>query len=308
MTAVPSPPVGAAQDVTVPFTPCLNPATLSGVPLPQFLALAAAAGFAAVELSIQQAQAHGLDRVSELLAVHGLHVAAASGILPAGPVLPAPLLTGPDAYQACLTGVRERLEAFTALGCPVATTVLNPRSALPQAEALEVALHRIGVLADAAAEHGVTLAVEAVSVSSGLPPELDGPNPVAGTLPQLADLLLEAGRGNTLVLVDSFHWAVAGADAGHITALGAGAVGHVQIADTPTTGHRPEWADAERLFPGDGALPWAAFQQALTEVGYTGTVSVELFNPDLRALPVEEIAHRSYQAAAGCWRTAEVSP
>jgi sugar phosphate isomerase/epimerase len=304
----PLPPAAAAQDLTAPFTPCLNPATLSGVPLPQFLALAAAAGFRTVELSIQQAQAHGLDRVRELLGSHGLGVAAASGILPAGPVLPAPLLTGPDAYAACLDGLGERLEAFAALGCTVATTVLNPRSPLPPAEALDTARHRIGELADAAARHGVTLAVEAVSVQSGLPPELDGPHPVADTLPQLAMLLQQAGRRNALVLVDSFHWAAAGARRAHITALGAGAVGHVQIADIPMTGTAREWTDALRLFPGDGALPWLSFAWALTAVGYTGPASVELFNPVLRAWPVDEIARRSRQAAAGCWSSAEVCP
>ncbi len=298
----------AAIDMTAAFTPCLNPATLSGVPLPRFLALAAASGFRTVELSIQQAQAHGLNRVRELLAIHGLRVAAASGILPAGPVLPAPLLTGPDDYAACLGGLGERLKAFAALGCPVATTVLNPRSAMPQAEALDTARRRIGELADAAAEHGVALAVEAVSVTSGLPPELDGPHPVADTLPQVADLLKQTGRDNAHLLVDSFHWAAAGADPDHITGLGTGAVGHVQIADIPTTGAAREWTDALRLFPGDGALPWPGFAQALTTVGYTGTVSVELFNPLLRGLPVDEIARRSHQAATGCWSSPEVGP
>ncbi|MEU0516316.1 sugar phosphate isomerase/epimerase family protein [Streptosporangium sp. NPDC006007] len=304
MSTAPASPDGAATSGAAPFTPCLNPATLSGVALPQFLALAAAAGFSAVELSIQQALAHGLDRVGDLLAEHRLSVAAASGILPAGPVLPAPLLTGPDAYQACLAGLGERLAGFAALGCPVATTVLNPRSDLPQAQALEVALHRIGVLADAAAEHGVLLAVEAVSVQVGLPPDLDGPYPVASTLPQLTDLLAQAGRGNVVALVDSFHWAVAGAEPGHITGLGAGTVGHVQIADTPAAG--PAWSDAARRFPGDGALPWPVLAQALTDVDYIGAVSVELFNPDLRALPEQEIARRSHQAATGCWHIAEV--
>lgn len=304
MSAAPPSPGEATARGAVPFVACLNPATLSDVALPQFLALAAAAGFPAVELSIQQAQAHGLDQVCDLLAEHRLNVAAASGILPAGPVLPAPLLTRPDAYQACLTGLGERLAAFAALGCPIATTVLNPRSDLPRAEALRVAAGRIGVLADAAAEHGVRLAVEAVSVQAGLPPELGGPHPVADTLPQLADLLAQAGRGNAVALVDSFHWAAAGAEPGHITALGTGAVGHVQIADTPAGG--PEWSDAARLFPGEGVLPWPVFGQALADVGYSGAVSVELFNPDLRALPEPEIARRSHQAATCCWRIAEV--
>ncbi|MFE2693707.1 sugar phosphate isomerase/epimerase family protein [Streptomyces mirabilis] len=303
----PTAPPQPTGDAHVPFTPCLNPATLSGVPLPQFLALAADAGFPAVELSIQQAQTHGLDRVRGLLDEHGLSVAAASGILPAGPVLPAPLLVDADTYATCLDGLDQRLAAFADLSCPLATTVLNPRSPLPQEQALEVALNRIDDLAQAAARHGVKLAVEAVSVEAGLPPELDGPHPVADTLPQLSALLKDVGHAGAAVLVDSFHWAAAGADPDHITGLQTNAVAHVQIADIPMTGAAHDWTDALRLFPGDGALPWPAFAEALTTVGYTGVVCVELFNPVLRALPTEEIARRSYHAATRCWSPAEAS-
>ncbi|SNQ47601.1 Sugar phosphate isomerase/epimerase [Frankia canadensis] len=289
--------VGAAA----PFRPCLNPATLSGVDLPDFLTLAAAGGFTAVELSIQQAQAMGAGRVRDLLSEHGLTVAAASGILPAGPVLPAPLLVDTAAYDEHLMSLPARLKTFAALGCPVATSVLNPYSSLGQSEALALARTRIAHLADTAAEYGVCLAVEAVSVREGLPSELNGPHPVAATLPAVAELLHDSGSRNAAVLVDSFHWAVAGADPGHITALGTGGVAHVQIADVPHVGAAHGWTDRLRLFPGDGALNWSAFANALHQVGYHGPASVELFNPVLRALPEGEIAARSHQAATGCW-------
>ncbi|MEU6603015.1 sugar phosphate isomerase/epimerase family protein [Streptomyces flaveolus] len=168
------------------FAPCLNPATLSGLPLREFLAVAAGAGFPTVEVSIQQAQAHGTGPLRDLLHELGLTVAAASGILPAGPVLPAPLLVDPDTYRACLNGLDGRLEAMAALGCTVATTVLNPRSPLDTIQARAVARERIAELADAAAGHGIRLAVEAVSVQADLPADLDGPHPVAGTLPQVS--------------------------------------------------------------------------------------------------------------------------
>ncbi len=290
-----------------PFRPCLNPATLSGIDLPNFLALAAAGGFTAVELSIQQAQALGAARVRDLLAEHGLTVAAASGILPAGPVLPAPLLVDTAAYAEHLRSLPARLKMFAQLGCPVATTVLNPYSSLGQNESLALARTRIVHLADTAAEYGVRLAVEAVSVTDGLPPELDGPHPVAVTLPAVAELLHDSGTLNAAVLVDSFHWAVAGADPGHITALGTGGVGHVQIADVPHAGTPRRWTDGQRLFPGDGALNWSAFADALQRVGYGGPTSVELFNPVLRALPEDEITARSHRAATGCW-TPEEAP
>ncbi|MGW0652333.1 sugar phosphate isomerase/epimerase family protein [Streptomyces umbrinus] len=289
------------------FVPCLNPATLSGIPLEQFLALAAGAGFPTVEISIQQAQAHGTGPLRDLLQEFGVSVAAASGILPAGPVLPAPLLVDPDTYRACLDGLDSRVKAMADLGCTVATTVLNPRTPLDTDEARAVARERISQLATAAAGYGVRLAVEAVSIHTGLPPELDGPHPLVDRLPQLAQLLDETDAENAGVLVDSFHWAAAGADPGHITALGPDRITHVQIADTPATCAAGELTDSRRLFPGDGALAWPAFADALAKAGYAGPVSVELFNPELRALPAGEIACLSHRAATGCWTLAEAS-
>lgn len=283
------------------FVPCLNPATLSGIPLDQFLALAAGAGFPTVEISIQQAQTHGTAHVGDLLQEFGVSVAAASGILPAGPVLPAPLLVDPDTYRACLDELDERLETMAALGCTVATTVLNPRSPLDPDQARTVARERITQLASAAAAHGVRLAVEAVSLHTGLPPELAGPHPVLDSLPQLAELLDETGADGAGILVDSFHWAAAGADPAHLTALGPQQITHVQIADTPANRTVGELTDDRRLFPGDGALPWHTFTDALTQAGYAGPVSVELFNPTLRALPAGEIARLSHHAAMNCF-------
>lgn len=295
----------AADDVTERFVPCLNPATLSGLPLREFVALAAGAGFPTVEISIQQAQTHGTGPLRDLLQELGLTVAAASGILPAGPVLPAPLLVDPDIYRACLDGLNSRLEAMAALGCTVATTVLNPRSPLDSTEARTVARQRIAQLATAAAAHGVRLAVEAVSVRTGLPPELDAPNPVADNLLQLAELLDDTHTGHAGLLVDSFHWAAAGADPHHITGLTPGSVAHVQIADTPASPTAGELTDTRRLFPGDGTLPWPVLADALARAGYAGPVSVELFNPALRALPAGEIARLSHHAATRCWPLAE---
>ncbi|WTW91922.1 sugar phosphate isomerase/epimerase [Streptomycetaceae bacterium NBC_01309] len=303
--------VGERSTAAVGFAPCLNPATVTGSPLERFVDVAAAAGFGFVELSIQQAQAHGPERTAELLDAHGLRVAAACGILPAGPVLPEPLLIPEDRYRDLIRHLPQRLAAFTAIGCPVATIVLNPRSHLPTARARTLAVVRLRELAAAAADVGVRLAVEAVGVRTGLPPNLDGPHPVAATLPQLADLLADADHPTLSVLVDSYHWAATGADPAHITGLPHGQVAHVQIADTPTdtsvSTPPGEWTDAMRLFPGDAALPWPAFGAALAANGYTGPASVELFNPDLRALPEPEVAARAFDGAASRW-TPEAHP
>jgi sugar phosphate isomerase/epimerase len=279
-----------------PFTPCLNPATLTGLGLEEFLRLAAGAGFTEVEVPIQQVTAYGPERTRALLGALGLRAAAASGILPAGPVMPHPVLTSDAVYAGAREGLASRLAAFQVIGCPVATIVLNPRAPGDPQAARATAAARVSDLAAACADHGITLAVEAVSVTRGLPADLDGPATVAATLPELRDLLGPAG--NVTACVDSFHWAAAGSDPRHLDGL---PVGHVQIADAPPAVPASEWTDAMRLFPGDGTLDWAGLGSALRAAGYQGSVSVELFNPQLRALPEADIARRALEAARSCW-------
>ncbi len=283
------------------FAPCLNPATVSGLGFAEVAALAAANNIGHIEVSIQQVVAFGPDKAVDLLDRLGIQVAAACGLLPDGPVLPHPLLVDETTYQLALDGLAGRLHAFQTIRCPVATLVVNPRTDLPLAAARELAISRLRRFAADCALHGVTLAVEPVGVRSGLPPSLDGRNEFVTDLPQLQRLLDDAG-GETLlgavsVCVDSFHWAVTGANPAHLAGLDPWRIGHVQIADIPHKIPAGEWTDAMRLFPGDGALPWQRFVRGLETAGYGGPVSVELFNPDLRRLPEDEIACHALSGA-----------
>ncbi|MEV4093023.1 sugar phosphate isomerase/epimerase family protein [Streptosporangium saharense] len=287
-----------------PLEPCLNPATVTGLDLEDFLCLAAVTSFRTVELSIQQVVAYGPDKTAALLAELGLSVAAASGIVPAGPVLPAPLLITDDAYTATLTNLPERLAAFQTIGCQVATVLLNPRTGDDPRSAAATAVKRLRALAEVAADHGVRLAVEAVGVRAGLDACLEGSHEVAATLPRLAGLLERIGRDDVGVCVDSFHWAATGADPAHLTGLAPLRIEHVQIADVPADLSPDRWTDEMRLFPGEGALDWTAFTGALEAAEYGGSLSVELFNPELRLLPESEIATRAYATARAIVDTA----
>lgn len=283
------------------FPACLNPATLTGLELEEFLEAADGAGFDLIEVSIQQARAFGLDRLRQELQQRRLSVAAASGILPADRILPAPLLVEEPLYQAMLASVRERLEAMAALCCPVATTVLNPRSSMPGRDARDTAVRRMRELATACEEFGLRLAVEAVGVRRGLPASLEGPFAVCSTLSELDELITFADHPALGVLVDSYHWAATGSIREQLTGLQAPIV-HVQIADTP---HGPsqarDWTDEMRRHPGTGTLDWVAFGAALSAAGYVGPVSVELFNPKLRAEPVADIAAQALAGARACF-------
>jgi sugar phosphate isomerase/epimerase len=54
--------------------------------------------------------------------------------------------------------------------------------------------------------------------------------------------------------------------------------------------------DFKRLLPGDGMIDIPGFLAALQTAGYTGAVSMEVFNEDLKKLPAAEAAKRACEA------------
>ena len=52
--------------------------------------------------------------------------------------------------------------------------------------------------------------------------------------------------------------------------------------------HQYDQTDADRIFPGDGILPLKEAVATLREIGYSGVVSLELFNPNYWEMPPQE--------------------
>ena len=83
-------------------------------------------------------------------------------------------------------------------------------------------------------------------------------------------------------------------------------IGICHFNDAPAANPpRFEQGDADRVYPGDGCLPLADLLRTLAANGYTGPLSLELFNPGYWALdPAENLrrglaATREVLAAAG---------
>ncbi|WP_322760383.1 sugar phosphate isomerase/epimerase family protein [Frankia sp. Cr2] len=268
---------------------CVNPACYRwGTSLREFVEVSRAAGFEHVEVSIQQAESlaeelGGTAALTRWRQRAGVEVAQFSGLLPAGPVLPAPLLVDEPQFRAAVASVHERLEVAQALGCQRAAVVVNPRTHLPPATAAEIAARRLDVLAAAAGEHGVRLAVEYIGVTRGLAPELDGPHPFVASLRELDELLARCGRPNVGILLDLCHLYASGESLGHARAC-ARPVEFVQVSDVPSGTAPATMTDSLRCVPGSGVVDFDAVMRDLDAIGYTGPVSVELFSPELWAL------------------------
>jgi len=258
------------------------------------------AGFHAIECSVQQLQKAieqtSLSNVADALQQAGVVIAQCSGILPAGPVLPSPLLIPESRFQTALGEMDASLQVASDLHCPLMSVVLNPRvDQQPEAGARSSVL-RLQELARRCENHGLGLAVEFVGVRSGLAPDLDGHHELTPTLGAAVAIIEDVDRSNVGLLFDTYHWYAGGGDLAEIVDLPRGLVRFVHVNDVPRDVDRDELRDSLRELPGKGVLDLASTLHALTEIGYSSCVSVEVFREDLWKLPAEVVAREAYDA------------
>lgn len=123
--------------------------------------------------------------------------------------------------------------------------------------------------AELAGRHGVRLALEFQSRASFI-----------NNLQTAAALVAETASPHLGICLDAFHFHVGPSKSQDLAYLTADNLFHVQLCDL--LGVAREFAtDADRILPGDGDFPLAELVARLTEIDYTGCVSVELMNPQI---------------------------
>ncbi|MCS6866239.1 MAG: sugar phosphate isomerase/epimerase family protein [Gemmataceae bacterium] len=100
------------------------------------------------------------------------------------------------------------------------------------------------------------------------------------TLRRLGEALLvamECGHARACVLPDVYHLYKGGSDFTGLPLLSAQAIGIFHVNDYPRI-DREKITDADRVFPGDGIAPLRELFRTLQRMNYTGYLSLELFN------------------------------
>jgi sugar phosphate isomerase/epimerase len=149
-----------------------------------------------------------------------------------------------------------------------------------------------GVLCDDAARVGARVSLEMVPFST------------VRDLPTALAIVEGAGRRNGGLMLDFWHLDRAGVTPAQIAALPPERLFGVELCDAPrhVEGTMLEDTWKRRRFCGDGEVDIAGYLAAIEALGFSGPFGCEVISDAVRAMPLEDAAHRSHDTAAAMFR------
>ena len=104
---------------------------------------------------------------------------------------------------------------------------------------------------------------------------------IAKTLGTLGEALLvaaESGRQEACILADVFHIYKGSGHFEGLNLIGPDSIAIFHLNDYPASPNRDEIKDSDRVYPGDGIAPYPEIVTCLEKAGFSGVISLELFN------------------------------
>jgi sugar phosphate isomerase/epimerase len=247
-----------------PFKYCLNTSTLGWKqPIDVVVDLMAKAGYQAIEPWIRELEAFtkaggSLKDLGKKIADAGITVESAIGF--------APWIVDDDAKrEKGVEQMKREMDMVAQIG--------GKRIAAPPAGNdnpnldLRKAAERYLVICKAGDEIGVV-------------PEMEfwGPVKVVNTLADAAYIAIQSGHPKACILADIYHMYKGGSGHESVRLLKGDAIHVIHTNDYPADPPREAIKDEHRVYPGDGIAPLTPFFRTLKSIGFTGSLSVELFN------------------------------
>jgi 4-hydroxyphenylpyruvate dioxygenase len=197
----------------------------------------------------------------------------------------------PEAFQRSLVRAEKKFDLMEALGCPMVLVCSNTSlQALPDAQ---LAAEQLRALAERAARRNLRIGFEALAWGRHV-----------NKWRHAWDIVQRADHPHLGLIVDSFHTASL-----KDSPLGLSEVGEklffVQMADAPLMGLDViDWARHHRNFPGQGQFDVVGFFEQCVRAGYSGPLSLEIFNDVFRATSSRCIASDAMRSLL--WLESEV--
>lgn len=131
-----------------------------------------------------------------------------------------------------------------------------------------------------------------IGVQAGVTPQLEvwGFSKILSRLGEAAFVAVEAGHPNSCILGDVYHIYKGGSDFQGLRLLSGTDMYVFHMNDYPAEPPRETITDAHRVYTGDGVAPLAQIMNIFREIGFSGALSLELFNRDYWAKDALEVA------------------
>jgi 4-hydroxyphenylpyruvate dioxygenase len=176
----------------------------------------------------------------------------------------------PGLHAAGLRRAEHKFALMTRLGVSTMLVCSNVSPASVDDDAL--AAEQLRALAERAAEHGIRIAYEALAWGAHV-----------GDCRHAWRIVRDAGHPNLGLCLDSFHILARGTDPYAIETIPGEKVFFLQLADAPALPMDVlYWSRHYRCFPGQGDLDVAGLVASVLRGGYTGPLSLEVFNDIFR--------------------------
>ncbi len=251
-----------------PFRYCLNTSTLRGhkLSLPELVDIAAGAGYEAIEPWIDEIEkfaAEGGDLRDFAARIRDLGLTVESGI-----GFFEWIVDDPARRSHGLESARRSMGLLARIG--------GKRIAAPPWGAHEQGHGRLDLM-EAAARYRALLEL---GDQTNVVPQVEfwGFSANLSRLCEAALLTVDSGHPDACILADVYHLKKGESPLSGLRVLGPDAMKVFHVNDFPAL--PPEQLkDSDRVFPGDGVAPLRPLLRDLRDIGFTGFLSLELFNP-----------------------------
>lgn len=184
----------------------------------------------------------------------------------------------PAQLQRNLDRAERKFDLMQELGAPLMLVCSNAQpDTSPDRDLIAEQLH---ALAERAARRGLRVGYEALAWGTQ-----------TNRFAQAWDAVQRADHPHLGLILDSFHTLVLKDDWAPIADIPGERIFYVQLADAPWLQLDPlSHSRHYRCFPGQGEFPVVSFVGAVLEAGYSGPMSLEIFNDEFRASPARPTA------------------
>jgi len=281
-----------AKAADFPFLYGLNTSTISGqkLPIAQVVAIAAKAGYNAIEPWIRELEAHkqagnSLGNLKRQLEDNAISVESAIGF--------AEWAVDDEARRKKgLEQMKRDMDLVSGIG---GKRIAAPPVGLTDHRELDV--RKLGERYRAVCELGDTAGVIPQA-------ELWGPSKTMSRLGEVAAVVIESAHPKACLLPDVYHLYKGGSSLEGITLLSPASFHVIHMNDYPADPPRESITDAHRVFPGDGIAPITALLRDLAARGFRVALSLELFNRDYWKRDAAEVAATGLAKMKQCVATA----